>query len=147
MLVTSYFSIACLLQHVNVWLLTKVHATCSAGDLGSLPGLGRFPGEGNGNPLQYSSLGNPMDRGARQAPDPEVAEESNMMQPNDDSVLYSDFVSFCLMSFFFSGAPSKIPHFIKMSSLLRLLWSDTFSDFSYCFLFVLLKHSWFAILC
>ena len=62
-----------------------------------------------------------MGRGARQAPDPEVAEESNMMQPNNDSVLYSDFVSFCLMSFFFSGALSKIPHFIKMSSLLRLL--------------------------
>ena len=34
------------------------------GDLGSIPGLGRFPGEGNGNPLQYSCLGNPMDRGA-----------------------------------------------------------------------------------
>ena len=29
-----------------------------------VPGLGRFPGEGNGNPLQYSCLGNPMDRGA-----------------------------------------------------------------------------------
>ena len=36
----------------------------SAGDLGSIPGLGRFPGEGNGNPLQYSCLENPMDRGA-----------------------------------------------------------------------------------
>ena len=36
----------------------------SAGDLGSVPGLGRSPGEGNGNPLQYSNLGNPMDRGA-----------------------------------------------------------------------------------
>ena len=31
---------------------------------GSIPGLGRFPGEGNGNPIQYSSLGNLMDRGA-----------------------------------------------------------------------------------
>ena len=35
-----------------------------AGDLGSIPGSGRFPGEGNGNPLQYSCLENPMDRGA-----------------------------------------------------------------------------------
>ena len=34
------------------------------GDMGSIPGLGRSPGEGNGNPLQYSCLGNPMDRGA-----------------------------------------------------------------------------------
>ena len=33
-------------------------------DLGSISGLGRFSGEGNGNPLQYSSLENPMDRGA-----------------------------------------------------------------------------------
>ena len=36
-------------------------------DVGSIPGLGRSPGEGNGTPLQYSSLENPMDRGARQA--------------------------------------------------------------------------------
>ena len=34
------------------------------GDMGSVPGLGRSPGEGNGNPLQYSCLGNPMDRRA-----------------------------------------------------------------------------------
>ena len=36
----------------------------SAGDLGSIPGLERSPGEGNGNPLQYSCLENPMDGGA-----------------------------------------------------------------------------------
>ena len=36
---------------------------CNVGDLGSIPGLGRSPGEGNGNPLQYSCLENPMDRG------------------------------------------------------------------------------------
>ena len=36
----------------------------NAGDLDSIPGQGRFPREGNGNPLQYSCLGNPMDRGA-----------------------------------------------------------------------------------
>ena len=41
----------------------KVSA-CNAGDLGSIPGLGRSPGEGNGNPLQYSRLENPMDGGA-----------------------------------------------------------------------------------
>ena len=35
----------------------------SAGDVGSIPELGRSPGEGNGNPLQYSCLGNPMDGG------------------------------------------------------------------------------------
>ena len=36
----------------------------SAGDTGSTPGLGRFPGEGDSNPVHYSHLGNPMDRGA-----------------------------------------------------------------------------------
>ena len=41
----------------------KVSA-CNAGDPGSHPGLGRAPGEGNGNPHQYSCLENPMDRGA-----------------------------------------------------------------------------------
>ena len=35
-----------------------------ARDVGSVPGLGRYPGGGNGNPLQYSCLENPMDRGA-----------------------------------------------------------------------------------
>ena len=38
-----------------------------AGDMGSIPGSGRSHGEGNGNPLQYSCLENPMDRGAWQA--------------------------------------------------------------------------------
>ena len=44
----------------------KVSA-CNVGDLGSIPGLGRSPGEGNGNPLQYFCLENPMDGGAWRA--------------------------------------------------------------------------------
>ena len=39
-------------------------SACNAGDLGSIPGLGRSPGEGNGNSLQHSCLENPMDGGA-----------------------------------------------------------------------------------
>ena len=39
----------------------------SAGDTGSIPGSGRSPGVGNGNPLQYLCLENPMDRGTWQA--------------------------------------------------------------------------------
>ena len=39
-------------------------SACNAGELGSIPGSGRSPGAGNGNPLQYSCLKNPMDRGA-----------------------------------------------------------------------------------
>ena len=48
------------------WLSGK-ESTFQAGDLGSLPGSGRSPGEGNGNPLQNSCLENPMDRGAWRA--------------------------------------------------------------------------------
>ena len=44
-----------------------VESVCDAGDPGSISGSGRSPEEGNGNPLQYSCLGNPMDRGAWEA--------------------------------------------------------------------------------
>ena len=43
-------------------------SACSAGDPGLIPGSGRSPGAGHGNPLQYSGLGNPMDRGATYSP-------------------------------------------------------------------------------
>ena len=49
----------------------------NAGDVGSIPGLERFPGEGNGNPLQYSCLENPMDRVARWAAVHGVPKESD----------------------------------------------------------------------
>ena len=47
------------------------------GDLGSVPGLGRSPGGGNGNPLQYSCLENPMDRGAWRVTAHGLAKESD----------------------------------------------------------------------
>ena len=51
--------------------------SADVGDMGSVPGLGRYPGEGNFNPLQYSHLGNPMDRRAWWATDPGVTKESD----------------------------------------------------------------------
>ena len=56
----------------KIWLLFPggsdgKESACNAGDLGSILGLGRLPGEGNGNPLKYSCLENPMDRGAWQS--------------------------------------------------------------------------------
>ena len=54
--------------------LSGKESTCNAGDMGTIPRLGRSPGEGNGNSLQYSCLGNPMDRGAWQATVHGVAE-------------------------------------------------------------------------
>ena len=50
----------------------------NAGDVGWIPGSGRSSGEGNGNPLDYSCLGNPMDRGAWQTTAHEIAKESDM---------------------------------------------------------------------
>ena len=47
--------------------LSGKESTCPAGDIDLIPGTGRSPGEGNGNPLQYSCLENPMDRGAWRA--------------------------------------------------------------------------------
>ena len=49
---------------VMVWSELPPASARDPGDAGSIPGLGRSPGEGNGNPLQCSSLENPMDRGA-----------------------------------------------------------------------------------
>ena len=55
----------------------------NARDAGSVPGLGRSPGGENGNPLQYSYLGNLMNRGAWQATVHEVAKESDMVTKNN----------------------------------------------------------------
>ena len=66
----SHQESTCLPIYITNWafqvaLLVK-NAPANARDTGSIPGLGRFPGEGNGNLLQYSCLGNPMDRDAWQ---------------------------------------------------------------------------------
>ena len=58
------------------WLSGK-EFTCSARDAGLIPGWRRFPGGGNANPLQYSRLGNPMDRGAWWATVRGVSKESD----------------------------------------------------------------------
>ena len=49
------------------WWLSGKEPICQAGDKGLIRGLGRYPGEGNGNPLQYSCLGNAMNREVWQA--------------------------------------------------------------------------------
>ena len=49
------------------WWLNGKESACNTGDLGSIPGSGRSPGEGHGNTLHYSSLEHPMDRGAWRA--------------------------------------------------------------------------------
>ena len=66
--------------------MVKVSAY-NAGHLGSIPGLGRFPGEGNGNPLQYFCLESPMERGAWRATVHGVAKSQTRL---------NDFTSPCL---------------------------------------------------
>ena len=60
------------------WLMDKKNLPSSAGDTGLIPILGRCPGEGNAYPLQYSCLGNAMDRRAWRATVHGVAKESDM---------------------------------------------------------------------
>ena len=66
-LISSCFHFAFLSEYI-FWGLPRGSSVKNtlenAGDTGSIPGLGRFPGERNGNPLQYSFLGNPTDIGA-----------------------------------------------------------------------------------
>ena len=68
----------------NIWLpwwLSGKESTCHAGDVdvGLIPGLGRSPGEGNGNPFHYSCLGNHMDKGAWRATAHGVAKSQTLL--------------------------------------------------------------------
>ena len=54
-------------MNMSCYSSLAAQSACDAGDTGLIPGLGRFPGEGNGNPLQYSCPENPMDREAWRA--------------------------------------------------------------------------------
>ena len=65
-------------QGMVVQWLKKKNPPANAEDKGSIPGSRRSPGEGNGNPLQYSCLGNPIDRGAWQATVHGVTKESDV---------------------------------------------------------------------
>ena len=62
----------------------------NAGYVGSTSGSARSPGEGNGNPLQYSCLGNPTDRGARQAAVHGVAKESDLATKQQQQFVLGD---------------------------------------------------------
>ena len=66
----------------------------SAGDTSSIPGLGRSPGQGNGNLLQYSCMGNPIDRGAWRATVHGITKESDTTNGlNNNSIIYLCFTT------------------------------------------------------
>ena len=73
------FDIVYLSKRLPCWLSGE-ESTCCAGDPGSILRLGGILGEGNGNPLQYSCLENPMGRGAWRATVHGVAKESDTTQ-------------------------------------------------------------------
>ena len=82
------------LLYIRIWYPSGLPAgsdgkesACNAGDLGLIPGLGRYPGHGNGNPLYYSCLENSMDRGGlwaivHGATESDMAESLSHPDPN-----------------------------------------------------------------
>ena len=65
---------------VSLVAQTVKNSTCNAGVLGLIPGLSRSPGEGNGNPLQYSGLENPYGQGSLVGYSPWSCKESDMTE-------------------------------------------------------------------
>ena len=74
---------------------------CNSGDLGSIPGLGRSPGEGNGNPLQYPCLENPIDREAWEAIVHRVAKSQTWLSDFTFFFFLNTYVSPAFYAFFF----------------------------------------------
>ena len=68
--------------------LVGKESACNAGEPGSILGSGRSPGEGNGSPLQYSCLENPMDRGAWQATVHGVSRVGHNLVIKEREILY-----------------------------------------------------------
>ena len=75
------------------WSLSCKESTCNEGDSGLIPGLAKSPGEGNGYSLQYSCLGNPMDRGVWRAPVHGVTKSRTQLSMHTHNALYgSEFI-------------------------------------------------------
>ena len=103
--------------------------SCNAGDLGSIPGLGRFPGEGNDDPLQYSCLENPMDRGAWWVIPHGVAKSLTRL---NDSL---SFFSFSFANTFSQSEGYLFILFIVSFAVLNLLSLIRSHLFIFCFYF------------
>ena len=108
-------------QASGIWCYLKASA-CNAGDPGSIPGLGRSPGEENGNPLQYSCLENPMDGGARWATVHKVTKSQTRL---------SDFTHFTFT-------------FLQSHSLSQRYYISSLLTFCLCL--VSIKQSWLSYL-
>ena len=98
-------------------------STCNAGDLGSIPGLGRSPGEGHGNPLQYSCLKNPHGQRSLTGYSPWGCKESDITE-------WLSTAAHILRKFFFS-----------------ISWSQIFSQFIICLLLLFFYRSFLCLCC
>ena len=72
-------------------------SACNAGDLGSISGSEKYPGEGNGNPLQYSCLENSMDGGARRATVHGVAKSQTQLSNFTFTYMFHKHVHICML--------------------------------------------------
>ena len=98
---TSFFSLTTDISFISIGSDFKASAY-NAGDLGSVPGSGRSPGEGNGNPLQYSCLENPMDGGSWQAAVHGVAKSRTQLSDLTFTLLlycFKNYFSFIIFLF------------------------------------------------
>ena len=98
-------------------MVRNLPANAGDRDVDSIPGLGRSPGEGNGNPLQYSCLGNPMDRRRLVATVHGVSKESDTTYQLNDNLLTYSFPS---QEYSLSLASSLGFHNIAVKILARL---------------------------
>ena len=99
-------------------------SACNVGDPSSIPGSERSPGEGNGNPLQYSCLENPMDRGVWQDIVHEVSKSQTWLSNNTATTLMKT----CLFSIFYLFVQSLISQYRLMDMYLIL-----YVTYSICF--------------
>ena len=104
-------------------------SACSAGDLGSIPGSGRSSGEENGNPLHYSCLENPMDRGAWQATVHGVTRVGHYLVTKPPAP-YMTYIHMCV---YFKICIFKTTPFIYLSRV-----SVFHGDFRLSFLFIII---------
>ena len=109
----------------------------NAQDTGWIPRSGRSPGEGNGNPLQYSYLGNPKERGAWQATIHGITKEwdtTHRLNNNSDTTCWTSFHVLVYNLFIFLGEQSLMPIF-NLDCL-----------FSYCWILKVLCLFWLQVL-
>ena len=115
-------------------------SACNAGDLGSIPGSGRSPGEGNGNPLQYSCLENPMGGGAWWATVHGVAKSRTRL---------SDF-TFTSLNWVFAYSSEKKFFFVFFFLLLLYskIWEYVWKDAAtFCLFFINFLAAYYKMCC